>query len=117
MQIKINGIYCVVFLTDYHGGIVSIAEKLWHFHQNLLQSYCNDVMSLNTINSDSGTDLCLPYPVNKHITVRNHILSVRKKVALTVTSSIGRQHKHFLLAYLLRNYTNFTRQVELFYPV
>ena len=81
----------MVFLTDYHVGIVSISEKLCHFHQKLLQIYSNDVMSLNMINSDSGTDLRLPYPVNKDITVCNYILSVRKKVALTVTGSISRQ--------------------------
>lgn len=86
---------------------------LCHFHQNLLQSYSN-VMSLNTINSDSGTDLRLPYPVKKHITVT--IFRPFEKKSCTNCSLQAafavRQVANiniFLLAYLLQNYTICTR--------
>lgn len=86
---------------------------LCHFHQNLLQSYSN-VMSLNTINSDSGTDLRLPYPVKKTY-YSNHIPSVRKKSCTNCSLQAAfavRQVANiniFLLAYLLQNYTICTR--------
>jgi len=39
-----------------------------------MQLLKNKYMTLNTINSDSGTDLHLPYHVKKHITVYNYII-------------------------------------------
>jgi len=57
--------YCVVFLipTVYHSGIGLVSIACFNSFIKTYYKAISNVMLLNTINSNFGTDLHLPYPV------------------------------------------------------